>query len=116
MPNKGGNYTIVLGIMYWYVTLIFSVICKEGYYHNLVTDSCSKCEKGTYQPTSGNTTCVSCPAGTTTRYDGANADTDCQGRSVGNNESYRSRSLEFKSRLGHSVLLIIDKSHSFVFH
>ncbi|KAL3877052.1 hypothetical protein ACJMK2_034807, partial [Sinanodonta woodiana] len=51
-------------------------ICSAGFFIN-TSGSCQACPVGTYQSSSGQTTCISCQTGTITLQAGATNFTQC---------------------------------------
>lgn len=54
--------------------------CQAGKYSSEIQNqmpSCSECEMGTYQSSTGMSSCLACPAGKTTEAVGATAESDC---------------------------------------
>ncbi|CAE1277996.1 unnamed protein product [Acanthosepion pharaonis] len=51
--------------------------CSPGYEFDENTNQCIKCAKGTYQPDTGNTTCLSCRTNFTTFRNGSTKQSDC---------------------------------------
>ena len=62
----------------------FSALCRPGYYSdNSFHESFSPCEAcpvGTYQPAEGQTTCVLCPDGSNTTFNGSTSVENCTGK------------------------------------
>lgn len=61
-------------------TIIFlAVECPEGAFYNKATQTCEMCSRGKYQPSSGQSYCLSCPLGQTTRTTGTHFLSQCEG-------------------------------------
>ena len=52
-------------------------ICKSGQYLNATVNSCTPCPRGSYQPKSQQTSCIDCPAPTSTVDLGATSRSQC---------------------------------------
>ena len=57
-------------------------VCQPGQYSNNSISPCNLCPRGTYQPDSAATSCVSCPDGTSTATDGTTNSSQCIGQST----------------------------------
>ena len=53
--------------------------CEPGHFYNKTTSSCSQCQKGFYQPRSGQDFCFSCPGKTSTDFTASVSEEDCKG-------------------------------------
>ena len=59
--------------------LILSVNCGVGTYYNTDSQSCLKCKPGTYQDEEAQTSCKTCPPGTSTVGSHSYNYTECRG-------------------------------------
>lgn len=57
----------------------FSVKCPVGTFFNVVSESCSGCAIGTYQPQEGSVSCLVCPVNTTTDHNNSKTEDECKG-------------------------------------
>ncbi|KAL3877051.1 hypothetical protein ACJMK2_034806, partial [Sinanodonta woodiana] len=51
-------------------------ICNSGFFRN-TSGICQSCPIGTYQPNNEQTSCISCPSGTTTNQVASISQTQC---------------------------------------
>ncbi|XP_052801890.1 signal peptide, CUB and EGF-like domain-containing protein 1 isoform X2 [Mya arenaria] len=58
-------------------------ICRPGHYFRSSRDSCVSCERGFYQPNSGQNYCIRCPGRTTTDTDAATDVAQCKSHECG---------------------------------
>lgn len=72
--------------LYMYMSLaseanpkLFSTVeCAPGTYYDVITETCSMCPRGSYQPLSGQDHCNLCPVGMTTKAHGAQDLSHCE--------------------------------------
>lgn len=55
------------------------VPCPAGSYYDTVVSECIKCKRGSYQPTSGQRNCITCPERLITAKEGAIDSSECEG-------------------------------------
>ncbi len=55
------------------------VLCPVGTHFNVVSETCSSCSQGSYQPDEGQLSCLVCPGNTSTKVVNAKRPDDCQG-------------------------------------
>lgn len=60
----------------------YLVECSPGTYYDNNKLSCPQCDKGYYQDTGGQDSCVRCPENTTTQFIGSKGINDCIGKDV----------------------------------
>ncbi|GFN98752.1 signal peptide, cub and egf-like domain-containing protein 1 [Plakobranchus ocellatus] len=59
------------------------VTCQPGHFYNISTQTCSACERGTYQPEKGQDICLPCPGLTMTDFSGSTSPEECKDRRCG---------------------------------
>ncbi|KAH9494974.1 Signal peptide, CUB and EGF-like domain-containing protein 1, partial [Bulinus truncatus] len=59
------------------------VTCKSGHYYNISTHTCLPCQRGFYQPNTGQDFCYACPGKTMTDFEGSSLSEDCKDRRCG---------------------------------
>lgn len=64
------------------IDFFIAVECSPGTYYDNDTRRCPQCDKGYYQDTSGQDSCVRCPDNTTTQFIGSKSISDCIGKNV----------------------------------
>ena len=62
------------------VSFTFAVECPAGSYYNKDSQTCQKCQEGTYQNSTGQMNCIPCPQGTWTVGIHARNYTECFGK------------------------------------
>lgn len=65
---------------YMTVSFTFAVECPAGSYYNKDSQTCQKCQEGTYQNSTGQMNCIPCPQGTWTVGIHARNYTECFGK------------------------------------
>ncbi|XP_071176297.1 signal peptide, CUB and EGF-like domain-containing protein 2 [Mytilus edulis] len=61
-----------------YGNIISCMPCPAGSYYDTVVSECIKCKRGSYQPTSGQRNCITCPERLITAKEGAIDSSECE--------------------------------------
>lgn len=60
-------------------SIFIEVPCPAGSHYDYVVDECIRCQKGSYQPNSGQSGCIACPESLITAMEGSFDLSECEG-------------------------------------
>lgn len=83
MPISINLFSYVYVVVIFFKTtsncLLLLVKCAAGTFFDKSSDNCEMCPKGTYQPIAGQSDCLPCPPGRTTKTKGSQLLSQCEG-------------------------------------